>query len=88
MGHWMIRVSEEEIERKTPDAVLVRKVLQFLKPYANKLYLLVALILFGTITATAGPYILSLVINSAIYSKDFQSLLSLSIVYFGIQLLD
>ncbi len=84
----MVRAGEEETERKTPDSVLARKMLRFLKPYSARIYLSLFLILLGTIFATLGPYILSLVVNSAIYSKDTQGLIFLSLVFLGIQLLD
>jgi ABC-type multidrug transport system fused ATPase/permease subunit len=83
---WMIRVGEDEVERKLPDGYLVRKMLGYATPYKKQMALAAVLTVVGAILGIADPYVLGLAIDRYIANKDSQGLLLVATFYVGILL--
>jgi len=85
---WMIRAGEDEVERRLPDSLLVRKILGYATPYKKRIILAAVLTVVGAILGAAGPYVLGFAIDQFIANKDTQGLLLATGLYAGILLVD
>jgi len=88
MGMWMIRTGEDEVERKLPDGLLIRRMMGYAAPYRDKVIIAIALTLIGAILGAAGPYVLGVAVNQFITNKDVQGLLMMTALFAGIQITD
>ena len=84
----MIRAGEDEVERRLPDSILVRKILGYASPYKKRIALAAALTVVGAILGAAGPYVLGFAIDQFIANKDTQGLLLATGLYAGILMVD
>lgn len=66
---------------------LLKKFFVFLLPYRFQEALLLVLILLGSLTSLASPYFLKIIIDQIIPNKDYQWLLYILVILFGIYLL-
>jgi len=88
MGMWMVRTGEDEVERKLPDGLLIRRMLGYAAPYRGKVITAIGLTLVGAILGAAGPYVLGVAVNQFITGKDVQGLLMMTALFAGIQITD
>ena len=68
------------------DYRIILKFLAYLKPYWGKEIVLFILMISGSIAGLASPYILKLIIDNALPSKDFDYLIKIILVLFAINI--
>ncbi len=66
---------EEELKRKTPDRVLLGRLLTYLTPYKKGLIAIAFLVFLSSLANLLGPYILRFAIDVYISNRDYQGLL-------------
>jgi len=88
MGMWMIRLGEDEVERRLPDGYLIRRMLGYAAPYKGRITLAVLLTVVGAAFGVSGPYLLGVAINDFIANKDVQGLMWVSLAYAGVVVAD
>jgi ABC-type bacteriocin/lantibiotic exporter with double-glycine peptidase domain len=66
---------------------IILKFIFYLKPYWFKESVLFELMLLGSLAGLASPYILKLIIDKAFLSKDYDYLIRILAILFGINIL-
>jgi len=56
-------IKEEKIERKLPDTLLFKRLLQYLTPYKKHLIILTATLVIITLTSSFQPYVSQIMID-------------------------
>jgi ATP-binding cassette subfamily B protein len=77
-GHGMRRLANAPDEKPKITRNLIRRVMEYAKPYRGKLILLLILILIGTGLSMLSPLIVKTLIDKVIPSKDIRMLLLLA----------
>jgi ATP-binding cassette subfamily B protein len=75
---------DEEILGKAYDARLMRRLINYLRPYRQKVFFSVILLLIVTVLQLAGPILVQIAIDKYIAVGDNDGLLRLALLYFGI----
>lgn len=89
MGLWMARVgTDEELERKLSDRELLVRIAGLLSPYKGKLFLILVLLIAGSVTSILGPYITSQVIDVYLPKSDVNGLLKMVLFFIFVSILD
>lgn len=80
-------IHEEEKLGKQYDAALMRRLLQYVRPYTRQMILAVLLLLLASVLETAGPYLIKIGIDEHITRSDSTGLWRIGALYFAVLLL-
>jgi ATP-binding cassette subfamily B protein len=89
-----MNIHEEEKLSKTYDAALMRRLLQYVRPYYKRMALAVALLLVASLLGLAGPYLTKIGIDDYIdsdnktISEKYTGLTWVALLYFGVLILE
>ncbi|MGH7451001.1 MAG: ABC transporter ATP-binding protein [bacterium] len=89
-----MNIHEEEKLTKTYDATLMRRLLQYVRPYYKRVALAVALLLVASLLGIAGPYLTKIGIDDYIAGDDktisekYSGLTWVALLYFGVLILE
>jgi len=88
-----MNIHEEEKLTKTYDATLMRRLLQYVRPYYKRMALAVALLLMASLFGIVGPYLTKIGIDDYIgsdknSSDKFAGLTLIALLYLGVLLLE
>ncbi len=72
---------DEEPERRTPDRVLLGRLIGYLLPYRGELAVIAMLLLLESLTNLVGPYLLRVAIDVYIANRDLQGLSWAAVIY-------
>jgi ATP-binding cassette subfamily B protein len=72
---------DEEPERRTPDRVLLRRLIGYLLPYRRELAVIAMLLILESLTDLVGPYLLRIAIDVYIANRDLQGLSWAALTY-------
>ncbi len=75
---------EEEVLGKAYDAVLMRRLLQYLRPYKGHAAIALTAIICGSVLQLAQPYIMKLAIDRYIGQRDLAGLDRMAMFYFAV----
>lgn len=79
---------EEEKLGRQYDAALMRRLLQYVRPYTRQMILAVLLLLLASVLETAGPYLIKIGIDEHITRSDSAGLWRIGLLYFAALLLN
>jgi ATP-binding cassette subfamily B protein len=88
---WALDVSahhEEEILGKAYDARLMRRLLQFVRPYWKEIALALVAIVVGALTELAQPYLVKIAIDRYIAAGRLDGLQGLALLYLAVLLIE
>ncbi len=83
-----MNIHEEEKLTKTYDATLMRRLLQYVRPYYKRMALAVALLLMASLLGIVGPYLTKIGIDEHIAHGDYAGLTRIALLYFGVLILE
>jgi ATP-binding cassette subfamily B protein len=83
-----MNLHEEEKFTKTYDATLMRRLLQYVKPYWVRMAVAVGLLLVASLLGIVGPYLTKIGIDEHIANSDFDGLTRISLLYLGVLILE
>jgi len=69
-----------DFERRIPDTIIVRRLLQYIIPYRRRLLLIGFSILIASLVGLSIPYLMKIAIDEYIQAKDLQNLSIVSVV--------
>ena len=78
---------DDEVLGKAYDARLMRRLLQFLRPYSRQVVLALAAIILGGCAALAQPYLIKIAIDRYIANGQLDGLNRLALIYLGVLVL-
>lgn len=81
-----ITQSEEQLD-KGYDPKVARGLLQFVKPYAPRMFFALFLMIIVTVAAVSGPYFVKLAIDEGIGHKNVTALRNIAVAYFAISVI-
>ncbi len=77
-----MKEQEEEITGKAYDSRLMKRLLQFIKPYKAKMALALLFLVVFAFCELAGPYLIKIAIDNKIATGDFRGLLIITLLFF------
>jgi len=83
-----MNIHEEEKFTKTYDAALMRRLLQYVRPYWKRVALAVMLLFVASVLGIAGPYLTKIGIDEHIAHGDYAGLTKIALLYLGVLLLE
>ncbi len=72
---------DEELERKTPDAVLLKRLTAYVLPFKRSLAAVALLVLLSSLAELLGPYLLRVAIDVYIANQDLRGLFWIALAY-------
>jgi len=83
-----MNIHEEEKFTKTYDAALMRRLLQYVRPYWKRVAFAVLLLFVASVLGIAGPYLTKIGIDEHIAHGDYAGLSKIALLYLGVLLLE
>jgi ATP-binding cassette subfamily B protein len=83
-----MNIHEEEKLTKTYDAALMRRLLQYVRPYYKRMALAVALLLVASLLGIVGPYLTKIGIDDYIAHGNYAGLTRIALLYLGVLILE
>ena len=83
-----MNMHDEEKLSKTYDAVLMRRLLKYVRPYWQRMIFAVFLLFMASVLGIAGPYLTKIGIDEHIVNGDFAGLAQIAMLYFGVLVLE
>jgi ATP-binding cassette subfamily B protein len=83
-----MNIHEEEKFTKTYDAALMRRLLQYIRPYWKRVGFAVALLFVASVLGIAGPYLTKIGIDKHIAHGDYAGLTKIALFYLGVLILE
>jgi ATP-binding cassette subfamily B protein len=83
-----MNIHEEEKLTKTYDAALMRRLLQYVRPYWKRMALAVLLLFVASVLDIIGPYLTKIGIDEYIAHGDYAGLTKIALFYLGVLLLE
>ncbi|MDZ7363547.1 MAG: ABC transporter ATP-binding protein/permease [candidate division KSB1 bacterium] len=83
-----MNIHEEEKFTKTYDAALMRRLLQYIRPYWTRVACAVILLFVASVLGIAGPYLTKIGIDKHIAHGDYAGLTKIALLYLGVLLLE
>ena len=80
----MSTLHDEDVLGKAYDAVLMRRLLTYLRPYRQQVAIAFAAIVVGTGASLAQPYLIKVAIDQHIASRQLEGLSGLAAIYAAI----
>lgn len=90
MAHWHASdlLGQEEIERKVPDTVLLKRLSAYVVSFKTQLVTSIIFLFVTAATNLAGPYILKMAIDQYIAAKDLAGLANIVMAYVAINIVN
>jgi len=90
MAHWHASdlLGQEEIERKVPDTVLLKRLSAYVISFKTQLVTSIIFLFVTAATNLAGPYILKMAIDQYIAAKDLAGLANIVMAYIAINIVN
>lgn len=90
MAHWHASdlLGQEEIERKVPDTVLLKRLSAYVISFKTQLVTSIIFLFVTAATNLAGPYILKMAIDQYIAAKDLAGLANIVMAYVAINIVN
>jgi len=79
---------EDELLGKAYDGRLVRRLLQFVSPYKNRLYLAIVLMVISSLMSVIGPSIIGIAIDDGIRAKSFATMRYWTLIFIATALFE
>jgi ATP-binding cassette subfamily B protein len=83
-----MNIHEEEKFTKTYDAALMRRLLQYVRPYWKRVAFAVMLLFVASVLGIAGPYLTKIGIDEHIMQGNYAGLTKIALLYLGVLLLE
>ncbi len=83
-----MNIHEEEKFTKTYDAALMRRLLQYVRPYWKRVAFAVLLLFIASVLGIAGPYLTKIGIDEHIMQGDYAGLTKIALLYLGVLILE
>ncbi len=80
--------NEDELLGKAYDGRLVRRLLQFVSPYKNRLYLAIVLMVISSLLSVVGPTIIGFTIDNGICANSFETMRFWTILFIAAALFE
>jgi len=77
-------VSKEKVTGKVVDWNVLKRLLQFIKPYKFQFFILIFLTLFTAVIVPIRPYIIQLTLDNQVANGDYKGLLNMIYLLFGL----
>jgi ATP-binding cassette subfamily B protein len=78
---------EEEIQGKVYDLRLIARLLQYFRPHVGLVLFSLAMLMVGSMTQIAGPYLTKVAIDDYILPGDTRGLMGVALLYLGVLVL-
>jgi ATP-binding cassette subfamily B protein len=83
-----MNIHEEEKFTKTYDAALMRRLLQYVRPYWKRVAFAVMLLFVASVLGIAGPYLTKIGIDEHIMQGNYAGLTKIALLYLGVLILE